>query len=519
MIYLGGTVMKNNKWVLIFMIVISFISLYLFTGCQNIDIGVADKIVAPKNFDIPISGKWEVKKYVLSPNSKLLESDAENLIGKTAEFTKDLVSFGDETCNNPSYKIKNVIVNDYLLYEYKISDNLLGISNKNVEIVMVSNSKNSFYNFIKVNDNEIIVYIEGVFYYLNKSSSTSNDITELNNKGKGVQNVKSNKENTVCAGLLLGLSYEKKSTYKIPNAKEDEQMEGAYRTLWISSNNKNLNDIYETSDLFVPRKTGFWKVGVKREIKDEYVQDNLFAYPVESSMPNKKQFWNNGTGFISKSILSVANNYISTEWNGLGYFKTSNTLWRMDNLKVLSLDNIQEDNGFKISDVLGSNGKEALISSGINAFYSESKDRREKLQKVPKEDSFAAVRSEGHWILKGRLNNENSINNEATDFTIDSNLSTKLFVYDDLKFNWSTIREKVPNASDAVTSPNKEFTIILSPNKLFVYILNDNKLSDTPIKEVSLNDGEKVVMVEWAVGDKVDIWKSHVEGNGARVIN
>src|SRR5690606_1096113 len=94
-----------------------------------------------------------------------------------------------------------------------------------------------------------------------------------------------------------------------------------YRTIWISSRNRILKPVLEVSNLFVPRKTGFWRIGVETKKNDESFQDELFAYPVDGG---SKQISNliiesqinmpeqdSQTGNIKQHIRFVGNDYMA----------------------------------------------------------------------------------------------------------------------------------------------------------------------------------------------------------------
>ena len=76
-------------------------------------------------------------------------------------------------------------------------------------------------------------------------------------------------------GVLIGLK-----SLDLQN-KEDNVEKWNYRTIWIRSYNKEVDSIYEMKDIFLPRKTGFWKVAVNREKTDDKINDHIIAYPLK----------------------------------------------------------------------------------------------------------------------------------------------------------------------------------------------------------------------------------------------
>jgi hypothetical protein len=493
---------------------------FILTGCNPIDLDEStEKILTPGNNSIPIEGKWKITKSIIPSSVNKSKLEVDKLIGKTAEFSSSIAVVGDEICKNPRYKVKVVNSNSYFVYEYKLRSSDIGIKSDKVQILSVFNDNNLFYSFVKDKDNQIMLYLDGIFYCLSKISDNG-DYVEDDGTNSNINNKLTNDSKVLRTGILLGLRYTKDSKYNIPGASEKEQVETEYRTLWISSNNKSLNDVYETNDLFVPRKNGFWKIGVKREVTDQYVQDNLFAYPIETQPLTKPLPWDNGKGFLSKTILFVGNDYVSTEWNGSGYIQSTDKSWRTDALKVLPIDNLNVTDGVKLTDLIGPSGKDILKESSENIYNSQSDQVKSSIEKTAREDSFAMVRRNGHWILRGRLNSSNSSqNNPYIDFNITTSPTSKFVTYDDLQLPWSSVKKAIPDAVDAYTSPNKDIALIIAKDTLYIYTLTNNELSKTPAEKYKLNSGESVVMAEWVLGSYVDKWQKSFERNDITKLN
>lgn len=494
----------------------------ILTGCNPINLDEStEKILAPGNNSIPIEGKWKITRSIIPSSVKKSKLEVDKLIGKTAEFSSSMAVVGDEICKNPRYKIKMVNSNSYFVYEYKLRASDIGIKSDKIQILSVFNDNNLFYSFVKDKDkdNQIMLYLDGIFYCLNKISDKG-DFVEADNSNDISNNKLTNDSKVLSSGIMLGLRYTKSSKYNIPGASEKEQVETQYRTLWISSNNKSLNDVYETNDLFVPRKNGFWKIGVKREITDQYVQDNLFAYPVETQPLTKALPWDSGKGFLSKTILFVGNDYVSTEWNGSGYVQSNDKSWRTDALKVLPIDNLDATEGVKLTDLIGPSGKDILQESSENIYNAQNDQVKNSIEKTAREDSFAMVRRNGHWVLRGRLNSlNNAPNNPFIDFNITTSPTSKFVTYDDLQLPWSAVKKAIPDAVDAYTSPNKDIALIIAKDTLYIYTLTNSELSKAPVKKYKLNQGESVVMAEWVLGSYVDKWQKSFERNDITKLN
>lgn len=83
-------------------------------------------------------------------------------------------------------------------------------------------------------------------------------------------------------GVLIGLKSSKEDYV------DEYKNEKKYRTIFISSRNRNLKNVIETENLFVPRKDGFCEIGVNRINNLSNIQDNIFVNPLYNNYPIKK---------------------------------------------------------------------------------------------------------------------------------------------------------------------------------------------------------------------------------------
>ena len=170
------------------------------------------------------------------------------------------------------------------------------------------------------------------------------------------------------SGVLLGLGYYKTAVKKLPFCEsQDAIKEPVYRTLWIAPHKGSISLVAEGTGLLVPRKSGFWRIGVKRSVYDNWIEDFIWTTPV-SQKPVVKEIdpfiINKCEGNSRLTILFVGNNHISLEKGSDGYWEGAAHPWHVNSLVVLSLDNL-EKGAVKISNLRGSNGSKAL-KQGFN---------------------------------------------------------------------------------------------------------------------------------------------------------
>ncbi|MGI6733043.1 MAG: hypothetical protein ACOX4J_02535 [Anaerovoracaceae bacterium] len=106
-----------------------------------------------------------------------------------------------------------------------------------------------------------------------------------------------------------------------------------------------------------------------------------------------------------------------------------------------------------------------------------------------------------------------------TDFDIKIVPSVSLVSYDTLVLSWPKIKDRVPDALDAFTSPNKDIALVQTKNKLTVYKIGAEQLSENPLAEIDIPENATVIMAEWATGSYVESWGNSFLSYGARVLD
>src|SRR5690606_24933333 len=152
-----------------------------------------------------------------------------------ALFHNDLISLGENYCTDPSFRIKNVDTEEYLIYHYKVTPEFLNIDSNTMEVVSITGTEQFFYEFLKVSNNTVIVNIEGVFFYLNKVSEDP-EVEGVEHE-KLTENIlldtaRTFNEESLSTAILLGLK-----SLDLENNEEGIE-KWNYRTLFIRSENK-----------------------------------------------------------------------------------------------------------------------------------------------------------------------------------------------------------------------------------------------------------------------------------------
>lgn len=493
--------MKWHRWP----VIILLLSMFLLQGCKQLDINVEGKIAPPKVKELPMQGTWKVENYMELSNT-IVSKDTYN--GETAAFDKGIAVLGAEICSSPEYKIKSVSAEQYFLYKYKVNAVKLGVKEQNIEVITISSNQQPFHDFIKIDDGSMLVYEGKGFLYLSKVSdkvdnSISNNSASSDLIKRDASPIKPNA--TLKSGIFLGL--------RTPG--DSNNTVSSYRTLWIASENRALRPLYEMKQLLVPRKTGFWEIDYWSQKAAGIFKGTLYDHSVIDDNSGSNTNYNNLLEEEGRrDIIFVGNDYIGTEYKYIDPVSSKETA----RYQVLPIDNIKSGMGINISDIVGEDGLNALIRSSQNYTMSLNKIKAELLQKNPTGDNFSLTRRNGQWIVTGRLDYQTPANGKTfEDFDIYLLPPQKLINYDELKLPWNYIKEKVPEALDVYTSPNKDLAIIITRNSIEVYTIENEKLSEKPVQTIGLQKGESAVMAEWAEGNYVEKWEEVIRPRATKI--
>lgn len=485
--------MMMNKIKLIFMIFF----LLLIQGCGNMEMNEGDKISPPKNQKIPVQGSWGIEKIMTIEEGILTEKEKDGLLKEDVLFSDEYIYLNNNVVESPEYKFKSVNTNDYFLYNYKIEANILDIDRGKIDVVMVTSNNNYYFDIIRIDNNNIIIYHQGAFLYLEKKSNEVKDIKIDKNKKNGfiVEKDENNME-SVSSGVLLGLR----------SSKDDDIIgEDSYRTLWISTVNRKMNPVLEIKDLFVPRNSGFWKIGINSGVDS----DIMFAYPIENKTGELTVKINRDeTKKERKMIHFVSDDYVAIEYMNKNESDSNSNSPRY---KILPIDNMDIDQGVLLSDLDKENGRKAFVNSAESFILSQGHKKLDDLPLTINEENYTMARRNGYWILKGRLFYRDKGEAKYEDFNINILPTDELINYNRLSLSWNYIKSRIPQAEDAYVSPNDDIAIVITESNIFVYGIEDELLSSKPLKTIERKAGEEVVMAEWATANYVGLWTNKLK--------
>ncbi|GAA0178011.1 lipoprotein [Clostridium sediminicola] len=524
--------MKHFKFITLFTTII--FSLIILTSCSTSKISYTAEISAPEKTNVPIFGTWIVEKYILPTGFSDSNIKVDTQIGNKFIFDADKAVVNENIYYNLDYKIKSISTEDYFLNNFKTNPSTLNINDSTINVITLSSDDSFLDNYVLLEDESLVTSKNGIFYFLKRIDSSEesdnidlipkegeiqekdevNDKTEMHSDDNSSVNEKSENiySDIIESGMLLCLKSYKPKDYNIPYSLTDSVTEPSYRTLWISYNGKYVCEVNEVPYILLPRKTGFWRIDTDRIVEKKYVKDYLYAYPIQSQVSKSKDddiIPENAEFNDLIDINFIGNDYLSLNMNSAIFFKESDQSYSYQLMRVVPIDTINGINitPIPITEILGEPGKQALKDGAISFLNSADEETKKSLETTPEYLSFGVVRDVGKWIIKGRLNyvNEASRGNYA-DFTIPIIPSKDLVAHDNLYPSWNLIKEKVPEAVDAYSSPLENFIIVLTSKNILTYSVENGVIASEPLIDFPLQKDEIPIMSQWATGNYVNSW-------------
>jgi hypothetical protein len=261
--------------------------------------------------------------------------------------------------------------------------------------------------------------------------------------------------------------------------------------------------------------SGFYKLEVRKTKVNDSTEDVLISYSVSGNsnglMPaliKDYSFWNDKSGTTQQIIQFVGNDYVCIESSGSGKYRQGSGSWVVNELKTLPVDSLSNRKGIKISDLAGENGKIALESALADMPGMPDVGGRAAWVEDGLEESFSLYRKTGHWFFKGRMRIKESSTPAFLDYRINLIPPPEMVAYDVLQLPWTAIKDRVPEAVDAFTSPNRDIAVIVTKSSLLIYGINGMAMSEKPLAKIALKEGDSVIMAEWALGRYVEKWEA-----------
>jgi hypothetical protein len=476
-------------------ILIVAFSILTLVGCAGESGKSVGKIIPPVNEISPLEGMWTVLKEI---NAKGEEDDTV-WDGVSIQFAADAIEFGGHVWENPSYKIKRVDLDDYLMTKYVTSSDISSPENRKVDIITIYADSNFLGEVLKIDDMSMIFSLQNMDLIIKKVSDKVNIVSDKPDENQDL--LKNANKGT--SGVLLGLRAPSGNSY-------------IYQTLWIAADQNKFHNVLTKDQLYFPRTSGFWELSV-RDNEGDNAGNKLSVRNVVSKLQETQNVMklddetdaSREKDTAIRVINYIGNDYISIERINNG----------INRLQMLPVDNLSSTTVIKIGELLGDEGLKSFNNSRNIALSALMEKGITSIEDDEAGENFGLIRENGHWFLAGRINYQKDGEQKYRNFDLSIIPPANLIFYDTLVLNWLKVKDRVPDALDVFTSPNKDIALVKTKKKLMVYTIGAEQLSDYPLAEIALEEGTAVIMAEWAIGPYVENWEKAFLSYGAEILS
>lgn len=456
--------------------------LLLLSACSIINTD-RTSIQTPEVAKPPIYGKWTISKYINTYKTNDDNFQYKDIIGSDVLFASDEAMVSGDYIINPSYRTKRVNVDEYLYKKYNLNYKNLNIENKDAFAISLKQKDFTNYEIIKVSDDTAFIIRNNFIFQISK---TDDDLTEdqlkvdisrnrEDSSGLTIENLSDKAD----IGLMLGLKEPNQS--KLPSFN--------YKTLYIKFYPEGVENVYESPNILLPRKDGFYQVEIQRVSKKDEISDNLLIKkrvdPLNDRQAKEKIYQiedNNilkNINFISEDIINIEN--ISVEKN-------------LRKLRIYDINNIEKKEPLQIAYFISSDDNKELI--------------KETNDKLKDNDNIGIYRENGYWKLKGRNNSSNGY--FIKDFDLNIVLPNSINKYNVLNIPMTDLKKFNSKIKDAFISPDNKYLITLENTMLKIYNIGNGNIISNAIFEREIGQDTSVIMSQWSMGRYSKLWQKEI---------
>ena len=464
------------------------------SGCKFRLAEISASVMAPVKVTNPLEGQYRFKNVEHLEEGKFVDDTGFRTF--TAEFTKEAARIGLERVESPQYVAKLVNAYDYFVEKFRTNPSRFEISDDKMEVMRITSEGQSFYDVFRMGEDEIGIVKGNHLITLVKTEFTQEGLGPyVDGKANQLENeLLEDQDYEPIAGVLLGLRGER----------NEETEESSYRTLWIT-NDGEIQEVYEIDNILFPRKE-FWKMEVVKEAGKERLQ--IYAITGTPSNVKEEIVYNYPAEYVD--VEFVANNYISILTSDKNSYDRSD----MTEGKTIGVDGYNEYTPVPIETFYGESGRQAFLSSLIQA----TDETEEALMANPETekfiDSYILRRHHGNWMMESRF----QLGDDSIKVPIALRADINLVTYDELTIPWSKVRERVPQALDAFNAPGNSFMLVRTPKYLMMYRILGGELAEEPLQVIEIKEEEEIIMAEWARGEFVKRWTDMAAKEGSKII-
>lgn len=483
----------HRKTILSSIVILLFL---LITSCQVLssymDDGITNELDNPSINRIAISGTWKrIKETPLNPESKVEKDDLNELY-----INSDYVQIADRLTDQPKFKTRYLYFADYVRYRLADISNVPEDLEREGTLYSISDGQFFYQDIYYLSEDELALIYNGKLNYYQKLSNNVDEkvISEGRQKALSIRESLES-ENIIDTnytddiGVLLGL---KRPSYD-PNA----NLYYDYATYFVRIS-EDTAEAYAIKNLFLPRDTGFWSVGIEHLIDSDLTRDVVFAYPLASDTRENNTYLIGNKN--SNNITYLDKNYFSIESKNYDSFTKS--------YGVYEINEISENTRLDIGEIAGEEGRN--IYQEETARQIEDASNGEDIAEAFDSKNIGLRRVNGRWDFKSNIIKRVDNQLVMSDYSVNINPQIDILANNRLSVSWDQVRTLDNNAIDAYTSPDGSILLVQNQDEINIYKINQNIVESKPIISIEVEKTDRIIMAEWTSGNNVQTWADAV---------
>ena len=312
-------------------------------------------------------------------------------------------------------------------------------------------------------------------------------------------------------GMLLGTTQNQEIVFHVDISGGDIDR---LQTQWYIIDGDSSRHALTLPQVIVPRDSGFWKVGLKRSLYNNVIEDFMWSLPAseiaEISGIDQKEGEYCDELVHGKRLNFVGNDFMSVRHWGYGMceWKMSPTNYARDHWHALDTN---EDIGGGYYSSLFSDDVYKSISAQAKRFWEHIDNSNNERDMVRPESESEGIRlGKKGWEFFGRLAANGWVNRGA-EIHFPLELDVDIKGVDRFQVDWEFVDARHSNARHAFSSPKGDLVAVVTngghraADSLYIYRQEEGVLSPKPLGRHAFFE-KSIVMIQWAYGGHVERW-------------
>lgn len=320
-------------------------------------------------------------------------------------------------------------------------------------------------------------------------------------------------EASVRSALLIGLRSD-------APAAEDPQAPSTYRTVLIAPDRNRLQKTAEGEGILMPYKLDFWKIGNERKANGSQEAHTLTAH-LASAKPKTSSGANRGNPaqtVVSEKLMFAGNRYVAVAQTTAAKSGAAQSPAHQDYVWVKELGQIAS----------GRQAPAPLLEPHVtlrSVFAATAVPVLKELKPAPPSarsghgepaaadlsgESWTIARKQGKWTAQIASYDSEAGGTAYRLREVPLALPPSVVSHDELAVPWRDIVRVQPGAVDAFSSPNRDMVAVVTEQNIIIYPYAEQWIP-IPLMTLPLQPKESVVMIQWAMGSYVELWKRQVK--------